>query len=207
MNKTDNCTTLVTVGTKVWNLSLSSRAWPCAWKQSNINPLAKGDTPTQYVRGFQGYNVTPVIARCFEKTVYNHFSKKTFEENLASNQYAYRDDCNCTDALIDLQNNYLKALDDKDCTCVRIFALNFSKAFDNVKYSLLGRKLKSLNMDSCIVNWYLSFLKDRCQRLVSRGTTYQCREVSKDMTQGSVSGYDRTLLICLLMIWILKIIN
>ena len=95
-------------------------------EQSNINPLPKVDTPTQYV-DFRGINVTPVIARCFEKTVYNHFSKKAFEENLVSNQYAYRDGCNCTDALIDIQNNYLKALDDKKCTCVRIFAMDFFK--------------------------------------------------------------------------------
>ena len=108
----DNCTTLVPVTAKVWNLSLSSRAWPCAWKQSNIKPLPKADAPTQYV-DFRGINVTPVIAHCFQKAVYNHFNKKAFEENLASNQYAYRDGCNCTDALIDIQNNYLKALDDK----------------------------------------------------------------------------------------------
>ena len=93
-------------------------------EQSNINPLPKVDTPTQYV-DFRGINVTPVIARCFEKTVYNHFSKKAFEENLASNQYAYRDGCNCTDVLIDIENNYLKALDDKDCTCVRILLWTF----------------------------------------------------------------------------------
>ena len=113
---------------------------------------------------------------------------RAFEENLASNQYAYSDGCNCTDALIDMQIKYLKALDDKHCTCVRLFAIDISKAFDNVKHSLLGRKLKSLNMDLYIVNWHLSFLKDRCQRLVLRGTTYQWREVNKGTTQGSVSG-------------------
>ena len=130
----DNCTTLAPVIAKVWNLSLLFRAWPCSWKQSNINPLPKVDAPTQYV-DFRGINITPVIALCFEKTVYNHFSKRAFEKNLASNQYTYRDGCNCTDALIYIQNNYLKALDDKNCTCVRIFAMDFSKAFDNVKHS------------------------------------------------------------------------
>ena len=54
--------------------------------------------------------------------------------------------------------------------------------------TLLGRKLKSLNMDPYIVNWYLCFLKDICQRLVFRGTTYQWEEVNEGTTQGSVSG-------------------
>ena len=59
--------------------------------------------------------MTPVIARCFERTVYHHYSKKVFEENLTVTQYAYREGCSCTDALIQIQYNYLKALDDKDC--------------------------------------------------------------------------------------------
>ena len=66
--------------------------------------------------------------------------------------------------------------------------MDFSKAFGNVKYSLLGRKLKSLNMGPFTVNWYLNFFKDRSQRLVVRGSTYQWRGVNKGPTQGSVSG-------------------
>ena len=51
-------------------------------------------------------------------------------ENLTVKQYAYREGCSCTDALIQIQYNYLKALDDKDCNYVRLFAMDFSKAFD-----------------------------------------------------------------------------
>ena len=31
--------------------------------------------------------MTPVIARCFERTVYHHCSKKVFEENLTVTQH------------------------------------------------------------------------------------------------------------------------
>ena len=82
--------------------------------------------------------MTIVIARCFERTVYHHYSKKVFEGNLTVIQYAYRDGCGCTDALNQIQYDYLKALDDKDCNYVRLFGMDFSKAFDNVKHSLLG---------------------------------------------------------------------
>lgn len=40
--------------------------------------------------------------------------------------------CSCTDALIQILYN-LSALDDKDCNNVRLFVMDFSKAFDNVK--------------------------------------------------------------------------
>ena len=127
--------------------------------------------------GATSHNIVgPNNVRCCWPTMLSPLSPFAwaFEENLTSNQYAYRVGCNCTDAAIDIQNNYFKALDDKDCTCVRIFAMDFLQAFDNVKHSLLAKKLKSLNTDLSIVNRCLSFLKDRCQRLVYSGTIATC---------------------------------
>ena len=102
------------------------------------------------------------------KELYTITSKKVFEENLTVTQYLYREGCSCTDALIQIQYNYLKALDDKDCNYVKLFAMDFSKVFDNVKHSLAGEKLKGLHLNPYVVNWYLSFLMDRKQRLIIR---------------------------------------
>ena len=63
--------------------------------------------------------------------------------------------------MIQLQYNYFKAVDDKDCNYVRLFAIDFSKAFGNVKHSLVGEKLKALHLNPYVVNWYLSFLMDK----------------------------------------------
>ena len=116
--------------------------------------------------------MTPVIERCFERTVYHHYSKKVFQKNLTVKQYAYKEGCSCKDGLIQIQYNYLKALDDKDCNYVRLFAMDFSKAFENVKHSLVGEKLKALHLNPYLVNWYLSFLMDRKQRLIFKGVIY-----------------------------------
>ena len=168
--------------TALWNKSLSSHTWPTAWKEANISPLPKVDTPLQYP-DFRGINVNPVIARCFERTVYHHHSKKIFEENLTNTQYACRNGCSCTDALIQIQYNYLRALDDKDCNYVRLFAMDFSKAFDNVKHSLVGEKLKALPLNPYVVNWFLSFLMDRKQRLIFKVVTYKWHSMNKGTTQ------------------------
>ena len=83
----DNCRTLAPVVTALWNTSLSSYTWPTAWKEANINPHQEVDTPVQN-SDFRGINVTPVKARCFERTFYHHYSKKVCEENLTVKQYA-----------------------------------------------------------------------------------------------------------------------
>ena len=47
--------------------------------------------------------------------------------------------------------------------------MDFSKAFDNVKHILLSEKLKTLPLDPFVTNWYLSFLRDRKQRVIFNG--------------------------------------
>ena len=66
--------------------------------------------------------------------------------------------------------------------------MDFSKAFDTVKHSLLFSKLKLLPLNPYILNWYLSFLTDRRQRIVCNGLTCGWISVNKGTTQGSVSG-------------------
>ena len=61
---------------------------------------------------------------------------------------------------------------------VRLFTIDFSKAFDNVNHHLLAH----------MVNWYISFLFDRKLRLVYNGTVCDWMMVRKGTTQGSVTG-------------------
>ena len=103
--------------------------------------------------------MTTVIARCFERTVYHHYSKKVFMGNLTVTQYAYREGCICKEALIQIQYNYLNALDDKDYNYVRLFGMDFSKAFDNVKHSLVGGKLKALYLNPYVIRDYAIIIR------------------------------------------------
>ncbi|PFX12862.1 hypothetical protein AWC38_SpisGene23110 [Stylophora pistillata] len=71
------------------NMSLARQIWPSRWKEANINPLPKVETPVEYA-DFRGNNVIPVIARTFERTVYNIFNKRRLEQHLNHSQFAYR---------------------------------------------------------------------------------------------------------------------
>ena len=66
--------------------------------------------------------------------------------------------------------------------------MDFSKAFDSVKYNLLCEKLKRLPLSPFIENWYLSFLSGRQQRVHSNNHSCSWKEVNKRNIQGSVSG-------------------
>lgn len=85
-----------------------------------------------------------------------------------------------------MQHQILKFSDRKGCNAVRVFAMDFNKAFDTVKHDLLFSKFKPL--DPYILSWYLSVFIDRRQRVVCNSITCDWISVNKGTTQGSVSG-------------------
>ena len=114
--------------------------------------------------------------------------KEAVEENLSTTQFAYRESGNCTSTLLAIQHFIDKYLDNPDCEAVRVFAMDFSKAFDSVRHELLSNKLKLLPLNIYIINWYHSFLYNRQQGIVHNNYLHECRGVNKGTTQGSVGG-------------------
>ena len=115
-------------------------------------------------------------------------AQRPVEEQLLDSQFAYREGRSCKDALLLIQNKICKFLDDPKCKAVRMFAMDFSKAFDSVSHKLLAEKLKSLPLNPYIINWWLGFLRDRKQRVIFGSSVCNWKTVNKGTTQGSVSG-------------------
>ena len=65
-------------------------------------------------------------------------------------------------------------LDDPKCKTVRLFAMDFSKAFDRVNHELLSYKLKDVPLNGFIINWYLSFLENRQQCIIYNNVLDRC---------------------------------
>ena len=87
-----------------------------------------------------------------------------------------------------MQHEILSTLDNPCNEAVRLFTMDFSKAFDDINHHLLAEKLKVSPMSPHMVNWYISFLSGRKQRLVYNRTVCDWMMVSERTTQGSVSG-------------------
>ena len=137
---------------------------------------------------YRGINVTPVIARFFEKVVYRTQAQSVIQNNLYHPQFAYRHAGNCTNALLAIQHQTYKYLDSSDCSAVWIFTMDFRKAFDFVNHTILPAKLKQLPLNPYNINWYQSFIYARQQRAVSYNFLGYWKSVNRGTTQGSVSG-------------------
>ena len=142
---------------------------------------------TKSVRVTYGCNVSVFILG----TVSSVFTKCLRRDTLlylSATQFAYREGGSCTNALLSIQHKVNQYLDTPECKAVRLFAMDFNKAFDCVKQDLLSQKLKQLPLNPFIRNWYLSFLKGRERRVKSNGFVGEWNVVNKGTTQGSVSG-------------------
>ena len=87
-----------------------------------------------------------------------------------------------------MQHTVYSYLDDPKCKAVRLFAIDFSNAFDSVNHELLSYKHKGIPLNPFIINWYLSFLENRQQGIIYNSFQGQWKCVNRDSTQGSVSG-------------------
>ena len=87
--------------------------------------------------------MTPVIARTFEKVAYKLHAQEIVKDNPSNSQFAYREGSSCTDALILIQHKVCKFLDDPNCMAVKMFTMDFDKAFDSVNHQLFANKIKT----------------------------------------------------------------
>ena len=94
----------------------------------------------------------------------------------------------CIDVILSMQHTVYCYLDYPKCKAVRLFAVDFSKAFDSVNHELLSYKLRDAPLNPFIINCYLSFLENRQQCIVYNSFQGQWKCVNRSTTQVSVSG-------------------
>ena len=68
--------------------------WPLSWKRAHVTPLPKVDV-LKGKTDYRGINITPVIVRAFEKSVYNIHARDTVEQQLSLTQFAHRTEGSC----------------------------------------------------------------------------------------------------------------
>lgn len=110
-----------------------------------------------------------------------------FKSIINNDQFGFRDGCNTTLALLKCQHFWLSALD-RDSDFVRVLSFDFSKAFDTVSHKIICDKLKSTNINPYIINWIISFLDNRKQRVVVDDATTAFVSINRGVPQGTVLG-------------------
>ena len=71
---------------------------------------------------------------------------------------------------------------------IDVIYLDMSKAFDKVSHAKLLQRLREFGFRGNILNWFSSYLSNRCQQTTIHGATSRPLAVTSGVPQGSILG-------------------
>ena len=173
------------------NRSILSGIFPTWLKYAQIVPIfKKGDKeqPTNY----RPISLLTSFSKIFEKVIYKRLDNNMKSSNvLAEEQYGFRSNTSTEQAIYQLTNNILKALDSKQL--VGGIFCDLTKAFDCGDHDILLDKLEFYVITGTANNLIKSYLMERYQRVIIRNKSSNIyyskwNKIIKGVPQGSVLG-------------------
>ena len=107
---------------------------------------------------------------------------------LSTSQWGFQARKSTVTALLSTIHNILNLLEAGNEVCAIFF--NFCKAFDSVPHCKLLDKLQDLGLDEHILQWVISYLTDRSQKVVVNGESSDPTHVVSGVPQGPSLGHS-----------------
>ena len=180
---------LLPVITRIVNLSMTTATVPIAMKEASLSPLLKRPSlDHEQFPNFRPISNLPFISKCTEKVVASRLTSHVNNNNLSEIfQSAYKRGHSTETALVRVQNDILRAIDNGDC--VILLLLDLSAAFDTVDHNILLSRLGNrFGVEGTALTWFSSYLSERIQFVSIDGKRSASRKLACGVPQGSVLG-------------------
>ena len=137
----------------VINNYIASNNFPDAWKTARISPTSK-IAQTVELKDYRPVSILPVLSKVYEKLVVQQLAV-FIERGSVYHQYqsGYRKNHSTATLLLKLHNDIKKAMKSSEVTIV-IFN-GHSKAFDTINFSILLKKMHTLNFSKHFFTGFL----------------------------------------------------
>ena len=168
------------------NQSLNTGIFPKQLKISKVIPLYKKDDASLY-NNYRPISLLPIISKILEKVVHEQLSSYLSEHKLLFNsQHGFRKNHSTETASLEFIDKIFKHLDN-DETPISIF-LDLTKAFDTLDHGILLNKLSFYGIKNVSLNWFRSYLSDRCQFVDYQNCQSGKLRIKTGVPQGSILG-------------------
>ena len=153
----------------IFNNSLRSGLFPDDFKCARVTPLFKQGERTD-VNNYRPISVISIIAKVFERIVYDQlYSFLANEEIITNQQSGFRSLHSTVTALLEATDSWALDIDRGNVNAV-VF-LDLKKAFDTVDHDVLLGKLSLYGVQESPYDfWFKSYLNNRTQKFVVNGS-------------------------------------
>ena len=170
------------------NCSLRHQFLPSLWKLDNIIPIPKEKVVCDINKHLRPISLTCCLSKLAEEFVIEKFVAPTILKRIDSHQFGGIPRSSSTIALISMLHNWAKATDGTG-NSVRVLLVDYRKAFDLIDHSILINKIRQLPIPIYIINWLISFLCGRKQRVkLARDCVSEWGNVPSGVPQGTKLG-------------------
>ena len=180
---------LIPVITLVINMSFSAGEMPVNLKEAILKPLIKKlCLDPEVLKNFRPISNLAFISKLIEKIVAKRLNKHMIKNNLHEiMQSSYKEHHSTETALTCVQDDFLRAIDDKKS--VLLLMLDLSAAFDTVDHTILINRLKNrLGIGGTALSWFKSYLSERKCHVLLNGVSSKDTDLDCGVPQGSVLG-------------------
>ena len=168
------------------NQSLNTGIFPDRLKIAKVIPLFKKDDNHEF-GNYRPISLLPCISKVLEKVVFIQVYDYFTDNNLwYGSQYGFRKGHSTELASLELVDRVYKTLDDGKIA-ISVF-LDLSKAFDTLDHNILMQKLSFYGINGVALNWFKSYLQNRCQYVVFNDHCSELLPLTTGVPQGSILG-------------------
>lgn len=170
----------------IFGYSLETATLPRVWKLGKVQPIHKKGSK-QLPNNYRPISLTSIVCKLLEHIISSHMHK-IFKENhfFADNQHGFRPHRSCETQLAHTLGHISHLYDHKHT--IDVIILDFSKAFDTVNHRKLIFKLERTGLNSRLILWISSFLRNRQQYVEIEHHKSVVKPVVSGVPQGSVLG-------------------
>lgn len=170
----------------IFNASIQDGVVPSMWKNADVIPIPKKSVPSDISKDLRPISLTATLSKICERFV-TDWLLWSIGTKIDTRQFGSIKNSSATHALLSLIHNLLSATD-ASSSAVRVFLLDFEKAFDRIDHNILVNKLRQMNVPQFIIKWIRSFLSDRKQRVKLTNCYSDWQTLKGGVPQGSVLG-------------------